>query len=331
VIIIASVLFGLPFLAWPLANVHLIGKYKHPAWIGWELMKIFFRNAGASLYTLLISLLMALPVLGALAALEFAGGGINPFSNEHFVGEPVGDDEEGAGEDDEVDAGIAGKIVSWFADLIGENRSRDSFMYRLTMAPIMLVFGMLVLAPITLLAGFPAIFMMRVNALLAHYNRQSLGVIQKIEPFAPAGIWIRFHAYCVDMCLMPLATFLVTRVKKAVIVGGLIIVAGVGMKFRMSWELLMLYWLPPFLLYNYWMYFAISESASQRTTIGKDVFKLIVVTEDNKQLTIPQATMRWFYHLFTPLIGILFAAFSPDKKTLYDSMSKTKVTYAGDK
>ncbi len=311
-IIVGSILFGLPFLAWPLANVHLVTKYAHPAWIGWELAKLFFRNAGATLYTLLISFVMALPVVGILAALQFAAGGANPFINDHITG-------------------LADRIVSWFADLIGERWVEESFMFGAVKAPIMLIFGALMIAPLAILAGFPAIFMMRVNALLAHYRRNTLGVIQKIHPFTPAGFWIRFHAFCVDICLVPLSSFLVTKEKKAVIVGQLINVAIIGMLFRMSWELVLLYAGPVFFIYNFWMYFAIQESASPKSTIGKDIFKLIVVTDDNKQMSIPQATKRWFMMLVTPLIGALFAAFSADKKTLYDSMSGTKVVFAGDK
>lgn len=309
---VMGTLFGLPFLAWPLANVHLVGKYTHPAWIGWDLMKIFFRNAGPSLYTLIISFVMALPVVGIIAALQFAGGGANPFTNPQVIG-------------------LSDRIVSWFASVIGEQWQSGDFMYRAVQAPLMLIFGMLILSPIAILAGFPAIFMMRVNALLAHYNRPTLGVIQKIEPFTPAGFWIRFHAFCVDLALVPLSSFLVTKEKKAVIVGQLLNAMVVVMLIWMDRETMAPIMAPVWVLYNFWMYFAIQESAATKSTVGKDVFKLIVVTDDNKQLSIPLATKRFFLMLLTPLVGVLMCAFSSDKKTLYDSMSGTKVTYAGDR
>lgn len=311
-IAVGATLFALPFLAWPLANVHLVTKYSHPAWIGWELFLIFIRNAGASLYTLLISLIVALPVVGILAAMQFAAGGANPFTNEHIIG-------------------VSDHIVEWIKRLAGEQWDKTDFMYRTVQAPIMLIFGMLVIAPIAILAAFPAIFMMRVNALLAHYRRNSLGVIQKINPFTPAGVWIRFHAYAVDMCLFPLSSFLVTKEKKAVIVGQLLNAILVVMLIWMDRETMAPIMAPIWTIYNYWMYFAIQESGATKSTVGKDVFKLIVVTDDNKQMTIPQATKRWFMMLITPIVGPLFAAFSPDKKTLYDSMSKTKVVFSGDK
>jgi uncharacterized RDD family membrane protein YckC len=311
-IIVGSILFGLPFLAWPLANVHLVTKYTHPAWIGWELLTNFFRNAGASLYTLLISLVMALPVVGILAGLEFAGGGANPFTNHHITG-------------------LADRIVDWIGDTAGESWEKDGFMFGAVKAPIMLIFGALTITPTAILAGFPAIFMMRVNALLAHYRRNSLGVIQKIEPLKPAGFWIRFHAFCVDACLFPLSSFLVTKEKKAVIVAQLLNAIALVMFIWMDRERVIPIMAPIWILYNFWMYFAIQESAAPKATVGKDVFKIIVVTNDNKQMTIPQATKRWFLMLVTPLIGALFSAFTPDKKTLYDSMSGTKVVYSGDK
>lgn len=340
---------ALPFLAWPLANVHLVGKYRHPAWIGWDLTKIFFRNIGPTLYWHLMGFVMFLPLALAIGAIQVFGGGVNPFLNRNLIGyhdkvrveqeeQIIGDKGEPAVrtvivyENGEYHPALADKAVMWISDTIGENWQPTDFFYRATLLPIMILSSLLLIAPITILAGFPAIFMMRANALLAKYNRHTLGVIQKVEPNTPAGCWIRYHAFMVDGILYLLASFLVTKEKKAVIVGQIL---------NALYLILWLVWLkdpvaaamflaPIWFPYNNWMYFAIQESSATKTTIGKDVFGLIVLTDDNKQLTLGKATLRWFWFFLLPFLAV-GAAFSKDKKTFYDSMTGTKVAFVGDK
>jgi uncharacterized RDD family membrane protein YckC len=82
------------------------------------------------------------------------------------------------------------------------------------------------------------------------------------------------------------------------------------------------------------MYFAVQESGGPRATIIKEAFGLVVNTEKGKQLTLGQATRRWFCSLLSLLSlgsGFVMCAFHPKKKSLHDLLSKSEVVFKGDK
>jgi uncharacterized RDD family membrane protein YckC len=89
-----------------------------------------------------------------------------------------------------------------------------------------------------------------------------------------------------------------------------------------------------FVLYNWWMYFAVQESSGVRSTVGKEGFGALVNTEKGRQMSLKQATVRWFCALFSALTcgaGFVMCAFHPKKLALHDMLSKTCVEWRGDK
>lgn len=302
-------------LVYPLATVHLTQKYTYKAWIAWELIKIAFRNVGPALYYFIVAFAVTLPValIVGLPIALLMGGQMNPFLS------PT------------VNWGTGG-ITSWLLRLFGEQPDPEGWLFMVVKLPLNLIAAFLFLTPYWLAMAFPAVFMMRVNGLLGHYNRERLGLVNHINPDTPANFWVRFLAHLVDLCLWPFASILVVKEPKAVIVGWLLNAMGIV---SMLWVPIVL----PFIgllwqCYMFWMYFAVSESTTTRTTIGKDAFGLIVNDANGKQLTLGKASVRVFGRFacnLTAGLGYLIAAFHPQKKGLHDMIARTQCCWRGDR
>lgn len=316
--IIGIVSLAAPFLVFPLATIHMTSKYTYRAWIFWELLVTFAKNAAPSFYWLLQALVMMSPIALIVFALQQWGGGANPFSNTY------------------VDQLVLG-ICNWFFKLIGEQISPEEpgFLFTLLRVVLEMICAFLIIAPIAVLAAFPAVYLMRSNALMAYYFQPTLELVNDIRPGTPAGFWVRFLAYWGDSLLIPLSSFLVLRDKRAVIVGQLINVAAF-LIFMFQPENLVLKQLIAtiFSFYNSWMYFVVQESGSVRSTVVKEAFGMVVNTNKGKQMTMGQATKRWFCMLLSSIplgAGFLMCAFDPKKRALHDIMSQTEVVWRGDK
>ena len=312
-------IFGPMFLfcavLYPVATVHLTQKYTYKAWILWELLKISFKNVGPALYYFMVGFAVTLPValIVGVPIVLLMGGILNPFLSPTVNWATNG-------------------ITDWFLRLIGETPDPAGWLFMAIQQPLNLLAGFLLITPLFLALAFPMVFMMRVNGLLGHYNRERLGLVNHINPDTPANFWVRFLAYLVDMCLWPFASILVVKEPKAVIVAWLINAVMLITLFFLPVVFPFLFWMWP--LYNFWMYFAVSESTTTRTTIGKDAFGLLVNDDQGKQLTLGKASVRVLGRLvcnMTGGLGYLIAAFHPQKKGLHDMIAKTQCCWRGDR
>ncbi len=314
--IAAGVLFALPFLMFPLATIHMTALYTYKAWILWELLVSFSRAAAGCFYWLLQAAVILGPLFGLFAVIQFFGGGMNPFSNTYIDKAAIG-------------------TTGWMLGLIGEQPNQESMMFILIRLVIELIMGFCFIAPLAYLSAFPALYMMRSNALLAHYFQPKLGIMNDMPKSTPATFWVRFLAFWGDMMLVPLSSFLVMRDKRAVMVGQLLNAALVLTKiFRPeatgTFQILGLL----FVVYNFWMYFAVSESGAVKATTIKEAFGLAVQSTRGRQLTLQQATTRWFGTMLSGLtggLGFLMCAFHPKKKAIQDLISKSECVWVGDK
>jgi hypothetical protein len=310
----AGVMFLLPYVVFPLALVHMTAKYTYKAWIGWDLLVTFSKTAGACFYWLIQALILAGPIFGILAALHYFGGGVSPFTNTHLVS-------------------WAERFTRWCLEKAGETLTvPGDFTFEAIRVPVMMFFGFVMIFPIALIAGFPAVFLMRSNALLGYYFQNGIDLVTRIYPGTPAGFWVRLLAFWGDFALFPLSSFLVLREKKFVMIGQALnafITLALIFQGRDSYAFKAMSGI--FVAYNWWMYFAVQESGNIRTTVVKDSFGMMVTTEKGKQMTIGQATRRWFSAVITGAFGFIMCAFSPEKKALHDTLSKTKVVWQGDR
>jgi uncharacterized RDD family membrane protein YckC len=88
------------------------------------------------------------------------------------------------------------------------------------------------------------------------------------------------------------------------------------------------------LLYSSWNYWAVQESSELKATLGKDTFGLMIVTEEDKTVSIKQAGLKWFLRVlwyFSFGIPFMIMALDPEKRTLHDRVTRTKVVWKGDK
>jgi len=311
------VFFPLALLFYPLATVHLTQKYTYKAWVGWEMMKVLLRNFGPAVYYCVIAFVVFLPVALVAAPMFWVmglDGGGNPFlgSNVHNV---------------------CLQITTWFLKLTGDaDPKSDTIVFIICMIPLKIGAAFITLTPIFLVAALPAVFMMRVNGLLAYYNRETLGLVNFIPFNQPATFWIRFLAFLLDSVLWPFASILVVKEPRAVLIGWLV-----------NLIMFLAVWFVPALipiaslvwcLYMYWMYFAVQEATTTRTTIGKDAFGLIISDVSGKQMSLKQATGRVMGRLVClPLtlgFGYLLAAL-PQKRGLHDLIAGTKCTWRGER
>lgn len=308
-----------PLLAlfYPLATVHLTQKYTYKAFVGWEMLLIALRNFGAAAYFCFTAFVVLIPVAlvaGPMFWLIGLDGMGNPFigSNVHWA---------------------CTQIADWFLKLTGDsNPDPETFVYIICLIPLKIGAAFLTLAPIFVAAAIPAVFMMRVNGLLGYYNRDTLGLVNFIPPKTPATFWVRFLAHLIDSVLWPFASVLVVKEPKAVLIGWLVnlVVFVVAWFARDMAPFAGLLWSA----YMFWMYFAVQEATTTRTTIGKDAFGLAISDVSGKQMTLKQATLRVLGRFCCGLtlgMGYIIAALPPQKRGLHDMIAGTQCTWRGDR
>ena len=314
-----AAVFSVALFLWPMAMVHMTARYTYKGWIFWELLMVLFQNLAGIMYVHIIAFVALLPVAAVGGGLLFmimgdAGvGGMNPF------GSPVIN-------------GITGNITTWSLDTIGMDSDPEGMMYTLFKVPLNILAAFLIIAPIGFLAAFPGIFVMKANGMFGYYFSKSLDLIEQKKEHEPATFWVRYLSHQIDFVCSLLAIFLVTSNPKlskiAWVFTGFVILAYIFAK--AAFLPILLLWL----VYSLWMYWTVQESSELQSTIGKEAFGLIVMTEDKKQLTMQQASMKWLMRVICDvLVGLPFltAAIPPEKKALHDMMSKTVVVWKGDR
>ncbi len=328
--LVGAGVFLLPAIAFPIATVHMVAKHQHKAWIGWELIKLIFKNIGPICVYHASSLAMLLIFGGVAAGVALVGGNLHFFNNRHFLG-------------------WTASITKWFYELIGsQGVEAGSFMYVIVQMPLLFLFVFVAVAPFMVLLGFPLLFQMKVNGLIAKHFSHSLDLDQRIMPFTPAGFWVRFLAFWADILLFPMAPLIVTRDFRFVLMGlglyGVMGLTSVYVFWMKTMPITILFsQIPLTINYLHWMYFAVSQSGTSRATLGMEAFGIIAVPDIpnpkqkdmDKVLTLGQASWRWFAINFCSNIlgglSFLVCAFHPDKKALHDLLSKTKIVFEGDK
>ena len=320
-IVFATLYFGL-YLLFPLAQVHRVQRYTYKASILWELLKILPKNFGPLCFYLAVAAGLALPFVGVLAAVQIWGGGINPVTNEYVV-----------------------KAATWTATQITQmadvGKSEDSYVFKILFGMTDVLIATIVTALFMIPASFPAVFLMRLNGTLGLYNARRLDLVQKVAPGTPAPFWVRVLAGCGDMFAIPFTSFLVNKEKLAVMVAWFLNAIALVIWFTFGREMLAML-APVWVIYNLWMYYAVSEASTTRATIGKETYGLVVVPEvaedasdeekrELGRLDVKHATGRFFVWYFTQAIGLVVAAFHPEKRSLADLLSKTRVVFKGDR
>jgi len=309
---IIQVLFGISLLAifaFPIAQVHMTMPYTYKAFLPVDMLKLFLRNSRPVLYWLLIALVVLLPfvIFGVVAGL---------FSQE-------------------IAASIQkqnplNSATKWFLLLIGERPEiieMKGFFYQCIFSTLAILLGLLVVTPLSFTAAFAAVFLMRANGLLGYYFKNRLELVREQKPNIPCGFWVRYLATVIDGLLLS-ATSGVLYVAVSVASGLITDILGndvMGERMMLVSYLAMV--VIPFL------YFTRSESGIGQGTLGKRAMGIIVTDLEGKRITANVAVGRFFGRLFSGVIagiGFIMAAFTPNKQTLHDQLTKTMVMWIGD-
>lgn len=352
VLILIVSIFGLPYLFYPQAMIHMSVRHRFKAWILWDQVVIFFRNAGATLYWWVVAIAVFLPAIVILTLLALNLEGMFAWTYEKL---------------DAIAAWMFGFIMD-----VNSPEDRPLFYTILFSAFLPVAFG-IIAAPFAFLIGFPAVFMMRVTGLYGFYRRETLELVTHVKENQPAGIWVRYLCYVIDYAILSLFQVLTfwppvilvatefplgryfggamipavnlglvaiagSRNKRAAsfslglgVLGGVTFIYGANIAFFQQVYLAIYVLLP---LYNAWMYFAVNEASTQRSTIGKEAFRLIVQTVDSrKEVTLGQASVRFIAKMLSSLLlGIpyLMCLFNPKRQMGHDMIAKTEVVFRGD-
>lgn len=315
-----ATIFSIALFLWPMALVHMTARYTYKGWILWELLQVLFQNIAGIMYVHILAFVALLPITLLSGGILYfikgdAGiGGMNPF------GSPVVN-------------GITSSITVWAIDLVGMDSDPEGVMFAIVRAPLNIGAAFLIMAPIGYLSAFPAIYVMKANGMFGYYFSSTLGLVEQKKEHEPATFWVRYLSHMIDGVCSILAIFLVTSNPKlskiAWVFTGFVILAFIFLKSA---------FLPMYALwvfYTNWMYWVVQESSELRSTIGKEAFGLIVITEEGeKQLTMQQASMKWIMRIvFDAISGLpyLTAALPPKKLAMHDMITKTKVVWKGDK
>jgi len=316
-VVLITAVVVLSYTVLPLALVHMSMLYTYKAWILWDMIVVFCKNIGPAMFWWVLALSVFLPVMAIL--------GLFVWLMLYFMG----------GASEAAVMGKLGSVTAWFLTTIGETPTEGTFTYSAIRGFLGIIFFTLLISPVTFTFAFPAVFMMRANGLLAYYNKRTLDLVGQQKPDVPVGFWVRYLALVIDICLIPLTPVLVMKEKTTTMLAWLLIAICVLLFLPFSPIVgeTRLMVIGVACLYYPWMYFAVSEGTFDQATMGKQAFGVIVKSADGKQVTIAQATNRFF----VKIVGILLAGagcfmlLNDDKKrALHDKTAKTLVVWKGD-
>ncbi len=295
-------IYLVPVLTFPVAMAHLSAKHTWKAYIPYHMLRITFRNFAPVAWWWLIAFCVYIISIVVIAAAAFYYARLTVlFTNGLF------------------------KLI----ELCGVSTAEDQrgFLFGLLAAAFAFAMVYVAFALLATLTCLSAFFMMRPTGLLAYYFARDLETGDKVVANDPAGFWVRYLAYLIDLTVINVV---------GGVAGGLFIVARLMLlSLEMDWIPEIVNYAPNALsLVFSIVYFVMGESGPSRATMGMKSLGLTVVNDDGSSPISPgSAFMRYIGRIVSavPLgIGFFMCAFDKDRKTLHDKMTKTKVVWKGE-
>lgn len=190
-ILLAVSYFVVPYLFLPQALVHMSVRHRFKAWILWDQIVVFAANGGATLYWWVVFACLFLPVLVLLTLFALDPVGVLDWSREQM---------------DALAAWLFGFMMN-----VGNPDARGLFYIVLFTLLIPMIIA-LAMTPLAMLAGFPAVFMMRVVGLYGFYRRETLGLVTHVSPNQLVGFWVRFLCRAIDYSIIGIFSYLMFAV-----------------------------------------------------------------------------------------------------------------------
>lgn len=295
-------IYLVPVLTFPVAMAHLSAKYTWKAYIPYHMLRLSFKNFAPVAWWWVIAICVYIVAIAVIAtAGYFHVRLMAAFTSALF------------------------KLI----ELCGVETAADERGFLFGLLAAVIGFGMVyltfvLLATITCMSAF---FMMRPTGLLAYYFARDLETGDKVIANDPAGFWVRYLAYLIDLTVIG-------------IVGG--VIGGAAILARLMLLSLDMDWIPETVIYAppvvsvlfSILYFVFTESGPGRATMGQKALGLTVVYDDLKAPISPgTAFARYFGRIISGALlgaGFFMCAFDKERKTLHDKISKTRVVWRGE-
>ena len=309
-----AIFFGLsyllPFVAFPIAVIHMTRPYAHPAWLPWDMLRLTGKNIGACLYMFVMALALLLPAIAVGVVLAILSGSLMP-----------------------TIAGWLAQGTGWLASMMGDT-SRDGFLFMMFEAMLVLIFTFLIAVPLYMVLCFPSVFLMRAIGEFGYYFKNRLELVNKIPKNQLAGFWPRYLAYMIDGTIVGLMNLVFSGAALGMCaayawINGVALLEFVeGPTGRGIQGLVGLLYIVATMYY-----WAGGESSAVQGTLGMRAIGLKVVDMKFNRIPFGTGVSRWLMRNiggFILFMGWIMCAFTEKKQTLHDLSTKTLVVWEGD-
>lgn len=325
--IITGVIYFLPLVCYPVALSHMAAKYSFRAYLPVHMFRITFSNFGPVAWWFLMALaLHAIGISTSIAAIVYQE------EVRDFFSEKTLQVVESAGFEAATEA--LADLRDTANDQVAQGgrgaRKARGFFY-MVVGGVGLAFLFIVNLPRSIIICVPMFVLMRANGLFARYNARTLELGFKVEGLEPAGFWVRYLAFLIDL----------------VVIGAFYVLALAGL-YGLNWaahalEMESVDRVKDCVFYGIFtaaavipfLYF-LMEGGPSACTLGMRALGLMVIQEGRPRLQmnaiLTRSAMRTAIILLSaavPLVAVALiqAAWHKEKKAAHDVATKTNVVW----
>jgi uncharacterized RDD family membrane protein YckC len=293
--IVKGVIYVIPVWTFPVAMSHMSAKYTYRAYVPYDLFRFSFASMKGVCHWWMVTFVAMLPAVAVIVPLGI-------FHKRVYA--------------------EFGNALLKLVALCGVSTEVDSrgFMFSMAAAGIGFVLLIVSIAIVAVLLAFSAVFVMRATGLFSYYFQRDIGLGDRREENVPAGFWVRYLALAVDYLLV--AIFI--NIVWAVILGmheAAIYLEMEGMISTFNQVGLALTGLIPV------VYFTFTESSSGRGTLGMNALGLMITDMEGNSPIQKGAALTRFFGRLTLIVGAFTMLKDPEKQTIHDKISKTRVIW----
>ncbi|NQV23751.1 MAG: RDD family protein [Rhodopirellula sp.] len=293
--IVGGIVYLIPLWAFPVAMSHMAARYTYRAYIPYDVFRFGLASMKGVCHWWLVTCCAMLPAILVIVPLGI-------FYKRVYA--------------------ELGNALLKLVELCGiatEVESRG-FMFSMAAAGIGIVLIIVSIAIVAVLLAFSAVFVMRATGLFSYYFQKDLGLGDRREENVPAGFWVRYLALMIDILLVSIFIGIVW----AMILGMREVVIYLEMDGMVS-TLNSVGQLVSILIPV--VYFVFTESSPGRGTMGMNSVGIMITDmEGNSPIERGAAVTRLFGRL-TLIVGAFTMSNDPEKQTIHDKMSKTRVIW----
>jgi hypothetical protein len=293
--IVGGVFYVIPVWAFPVAMSHMSAKYTYRAYIPYDVFRFGLASMKGVCQWWLVTFVAMLPAIAVLVPLAI-------FHKRVYL--------------------EFGNALLKLVELCGIATEVDErgFMFSMAAAGFGIVLLIVSIAIVAVLLAFSAVFVMRATGLFSYYFQRDIGLGDRREENVPAGFWVRYLALMFDLLLVVIFIGIVW----AGILGMSEMVLYLEMD-DMVGTLNMVGKLISGLIPI--VYFTFTESSPGRGTLGMNSLGIMITDmEGNSPIEKGAALTRLFGRL-TLIISAFTMSKDPEKQTIHDKISKTRVIW----